>query len=149
MQIRHINSPKAGLVEHIDNATAKTLISAGFAEHVPYKDFRERLAAESTSQTAGTVVSVSVSGTEWGFDSSCSQFRQPVIIFKRGAETTYYDAPVKDTPASIVKQFHESVGTALTDEQLDAIRSAECKERDARQAAERAEKLGMAKYRRL
>jgi len=149
MQIRHINSPKAGLVEHLDNATAKTLIAAGFAEHVPYKDFRERLAAESTSQTAGTVVSVSVVGTEWGFDGSCSQFRQPVIIFKRGSETTYYDAPVKDTPASIVKQFYEAVGTALTPEQIETIRLAECKERAVRLAAEQAEKLGMAKYRRL
>jgi hypothetical protein len=149
MQIRHINSPKAGLVEHLDNATAKTLIAAGFAEHVPYKDFRERLAAESTSQTAGTVVSVSVVGTEWGFDGSCSQFRQPVIIFKRGAETTYYDAPVKDTPASIVKQFYEAIGTALTPEQIETIRIAECNERAARIAQEQAEKLGMAKYRRL
>jgi hypothetical protein len=149
MQIRHLNSPKAGLVEHIDNATARTLIAAGFAEPVPYKDFRERLAAESTSQTAGTIVSVGVSGTAWGFDGSCSQFRQPVIIFKRGAETVYYDAPVKDTPAAIVKQFHEAVGTALTPEQIETIRLAECKERDARHATAQAEKLGMAKYRRL
>jgi hypothetical protein len=149
MQIRHLNSPKAGLVEHIDNATARTLIAAGFAEHVPYKDFRERLAAESTSQTACTIVSVSVSGTEWGFDGSCSQFRQPVIIFKRGAETTYYDAPVKDTPASVVRQFYEAVGTALTDAQIETIRIAECNERAARIATEQAEKAAMAKYRRL
>ena len=148
MQIRHINSPKAGLVEHIDNSTAKTLIAAGFAEHIPYKDFRERLAAEATSQTAGTVVSVGVAAVEWGFDGSCTQFKQPVIIFKRGSETTYYDGPVKDTPCAIVKQFYEAVGTALTDEQINAIRLAECKERDARYATAQAEKLGMAKYRR-
>jgi hypothetical protein len=37
-------SPKAGQIEHVRPDTARTLVAAGFAIDIPYKDFRARLA---------------------------------------------------------------------------------------------------------
>src|ERR1019366_8956918 len=42
-------SPKAGQISHIENAAGHALVAAGLAEHIPWKDFRERLAAEATA----------------------------------------------------------------------------------------------------
>ncbi len=46
MKIKHLFGPKSGTIEHIDNSTGNLLIAAGLAEHIPYKDFRERLREE-------------------------------------------------------------------------------------------------------
>ena len=95
-------------VNHVKNSDAGPLISAGFARHIPYRNYVERLAAEATSQTAGSFQNVSVDGVEWGFDGSLSQFRVPVIIKKEGSTTTIFCGPVAGTPAPIVKQFFEA-----------------------------------------
>jgi len=97
MQIRHLNSPKAGLVEHIDNATARTLIAAGFAEHVPYKDFRERLAAESTSQTAALSL-VSAFLAPSGALTLLLSVQTARNHFQAWCRDHLLHAPVKDTP---------------------------------------------------
>ena len=88
-------------VNHVKNSDAGPLISAGFARHIPYRNYVERLAAEATSQTAGSFQNVSVDGVEWGFDGSLSQFRVPVIIKKEGSTTTIFCGPVAGTPAPI------------------------------------------------
>ena len=146
MQIRHINSPKSGLVEHIENVVGRTLVAAGLAEYVPYKNYAERLAAEGQSQTAGTYQNVNVVGTEWGFvDAERSQFRIPVVVKRFGAETTWYSTPPSDCPASILKQFLDGQSRELPPEELERLRVAECKERDERQENETAERKGIAR----
>jgi hypothetical protein len=147
MRIKYIApSPRAGEVTHIDNATGRTLCAAGFAVEEKYRDFRERLAAEATSQTVGVVQNVNVVGEEWGIDTSLTRFRQVVIVFKRGSEEIIYDGPTKDTPPSIVKQFNEAVGTTLTAEQVEAFRVQQCKEQQQRAQNTEAEKKGMARF---
>jgi len=146
MQIRHINSPKAGLIEHIENVVGRTLVAAGLAEYVPYRNYQERLAAEGASQTVGSVQNVNVVGIEWGFiDAERSLFRIPVVVKRFGAESTWFSSPPSDCPASILKQFLDGQSRELTPEEIEQRRVSESKERDARQEVEQSEKLGMAR----
>jgi hypothetical protein len=102
-------SPKAGTIEHIDNATAATLVAAGFAEIVPAirrgeKGWLEERLAQSALVTApgehDTVAGVRA--TEWGIHQS----GKVVAVIKRvGSDTFFFDTPPADTPRSIVQQF--------------------------------------------
>ncbi len=124
-------------VNHVKNSDAGPLISAGFARHIPYRNYVERLATEATSQTAGSFQNVSVD-EEWGFDGSCTQFRQAVIIFKRGSETIIYDGPTKDTPPSIVKKFHDATQPIVNPEWAEELRERERNKQLEQQSKERA-----------
>jgi hypothetical protein len=129
MKIRYLAaSPKVGQVEHIRNDVGVTLIAAGFAEAVPYKDFRERLREEGQGGAHPQSTNPCVDGVEWGIkDASDSGFRCVTVIKKVNSETTYYSAPPADAPKSIVKRFDElsnSTGsTAAAD--LDAAKRAQ------------------------
>ena len=145
MRIRFIEpSPRAGEVTHIDNITGRTLIASGFAELVPYKDYRERLSQEGQVGSDGTNVNPNVvSGVEWGVLQP-EITTNPVCIIRRFAnETVYFDGvpdPVKwgVCPPSIVAQFH-----ALTDEptpsgfskEQSVVAELQQKERDAKGVA--------------
>jgi hypothetical protein len=53
MKIKFVSGHKAGTIEHLQPSIANTLIAAGLAEHIPYKNYVERLAEEGrASQTA-------------------------------------------------------------------------------------------------
>jgi hypothetical protein len=107
MKIKHLIGAKSGTIEHIDNSTGNLLIAAGLAEHIPYKDFRERLAAEG--QGMKTPVPTTV---QWGVRLSTSaNARSKALVVKTvGSETTYYDAPPKDCPRHFVDRFIELSG---------------------------------------
>lgn len=115
---------------------AQPLIDSGVAVQVPWKDFRERLAAEATSQTAGSFQNVSVD-EEWGIDTSLTQFRQVVIIRKRGSETIIYDSPTKNTPPSIVKQFRDATQPTVSPEWAEELRDREKNKQLEQQSRER------------
>jgi hypothetical protein len=72
MKIKHINSPKAGLVEHIRNDVGQTLVAAGFAEEIrlPNQNDPGWLAARlEQSRLAGAPDphdAVIEAGTSWG-----------------------------------------------------------------------------------
>lgn len=109
MRIRFVPpSPKSGTVEHCENAAGRALILAGLAEAVPYKDFRERLAAEFSSASGAGNVNASVVGISWGIrESDGSAYSQNVVVKRVGAETTFFSAPPDDAPESIKRRFAE------------------------------------------
>jgi hypothetical protein len=129
MKIRYLAaSPKNGQIEHIRNDVGATLIAAGFAEAIPYKDFRERLLEEGQGFADPHSVNPCVKGVEWGVkDASDSGFRVVTIIKRSGADTTYYSTPPADAPKSIVKRFEDlsnsSGSTASAD--LEAAKRAQ------------------------
>src|SRR5271155_4650140 len=60
-KIKFTSGPKSGLIEHVRPQVAETLVAAGLAELIPYKNYVERLQEEeavrqsSLPQTAPTV----------------------------------------------------------------------------------------------
>jgi hypothetical protein len=113
MRVKFINptNKKFGTVEHIENTAGRTLIAMGEAEAVPYKDFRERLAAEAAVGSHSTNVNPGVLGTEWGLiPSETSSFRQDVVVKREGASTTYYSDCPPEAPAAIKKQWADLKG---------------------------------------
>jgi hypothetical protein len=132
--------------DKLPRSIAQGVVASGLATEIPYKNYFERLAAEGQSQTAGAVVNVQVVGTEWGFsDAKHSQFKIPVVVKRFGSETIWYSTPPSDCPASILKQFLDAQSREVTPAEREQLRVKECAERDARQAQEQAEKLGMAR----
>jgi hypothetical protein len=122
MKIRYIApSPKAGKTEHCRNDVGLTLIASGFAEAIPYKDFRERLQAEGQGGTDPHNVNPCVEGIQWGVkDASDSGFRIATVIKRSGAETTYFSALPPDAPKSIVARFNDlSNSTSAADNAAD------------------------------
>jgi len=94
-------SPKAGRIDHVYPHIADTLVSAGLAEHIVYKDFRERLAAEFSPPAVAPVV-------EWGVqDKTQSPFSSVLIIKRTGCETQWLKEPPVDCPPSIVARWAE------------------------------------------
>jgi hypothetical protein len=137
MKIRFLSGPRTGQIDHSPNSQEMQLLAkAGIIEIIPYRDFRERLAAEATSQTAGSFQNVSVD-EEWGFDGSCTQFRQPVIIFKRGSETLIYDGPTKNCPATIASQFRDATQPIVNPEWAEELRERERNKQLEQQRKER------------
>jgi hypothetical protein len=104
MQIRFVPpSPKAGTLEHCENAAGRALILAGFAEEVKYTDFRQRLAAEAFPKADKPTV-------EWGFQpSDGGAYSKNCIIKRANGSTTFYAAPPDDCPRSIVERFNALV----------------------------------------
>ena len=47
MKIRFVSGPKSGIVEHLQPSIANVLIASGMAEHIPFKNYAERLSEES------------------------------------------------------------------------------------------------------
>jgi hypothetical protein len=118
MRIRYLpSSPKAGQVDHVNNSVGATLIAAGFAEAMPYTDFRQRLAAETPQAFA-----IAPPVVEWGVqERHLSRFGLVVVVKKVGSETTYYSAPPDDAPASIKQRFAELNQTPV-DPEVEAER---------------------------
>ena len=99
MKVRFTSGPKAGTIEHLPPHICQPLIAAGLCEHLPHKDFRERLAEEASPAATPPVV-------EWGvLDKGLSRFSIVRVVKRVGAETYYYDAPPDDAPASIKQKF--------------------------------------------
>jgi len=123
-------SPKAGLTEHIDNVTGRLLVTSGLAEVVPYKDFRERLAAEASPSGPAPI-------PEWGILEATTPLGQNAVIKRCGAETTYYGDPLpEDCPASIRERFALLAGRP-TAETVQARKEAEQNRQFEQQAAEK------------
>jgi hypothetical protein len=119
VRIKYLStSPKAGQVDHVNNAVGATLIAAGFAEAMPYTDFRQRLAAETPQAFAVAAPEVS-----WGVqERHLSRFGLVVVVKKVGSETTYYSAPPDDAPGSIKQRFAELNQTPLDPEVAEEAR---------------------------
>jgi hypothetical protein len=86
-------SPKAGTIEHIENQTGRTLIAAGLAEAIPYKDFRERLRDETpqafapvTATVTWTITQGSRSGA-FGITAKCSNSNCSTFCFDQHPDT--------------------------------------------------------------
>jgi hypothetical protein len=52
MKIKFVSGPKAGTIEHLQPSIANVLIASGLAEHIPYKNYAERLSEESAALQA-------------------------------------------------------------------------------------------------
>jgi hypothetical protein len=117
MKIRFLApSPKAGQIEHCENAAGRALILAGLAEAVPYRDFRERLAATAATASGHGSIDATVVGVEWGIrESDGSPYSVNSIIKKSGSNTTWYSAPPDDAPESIKRRWKELVDVAPRD----------------------------------
>jgi len=117
MKIRFLSpSPKAGQVEHIQPHLAQPLIVAGLAEHIPYKNYRERLSEEASVGSDPSNTNANVVGVEWGVVQPTHPLNPPCIIRKTAHETLYFDGPPDEkkygkVPAGVLAQFR-----ALKDE---------------------------------
>lgn len=104
MKVRHLSGPKANTIEHLQPHVAQTLAAAGLCEIIPFKDFREMLAASMPPAKAPVI--------EWGVqEANLSQFSRVTVIKRCGSEVTYFTAPLpSDCPPSIVARFQELTG---------------------------------------
>jgi hypothetical protein len=112
-------SPKAGKTEHVNTATASTLIAAGFAELVRYENFVEFMNSnhrEGSDPSNSNPPQVSSGGVEW----SCARITDRAVIFrKKGGECarmeTIEQAVAYGCPESVLSQFRafENVLTGI------------------------------------
>jgi hypothetical protein len=112
MKIRYVSpSPKAGKEEHVENTAGRALVLAGFAEEVPYKNYRERLAEES-KQIAAAATAPPID--QWAINQSTSNDPNAprfVVAHTTVLGTTYYNAPPKHAPAHVKQRFRDLVAT--------------------------------------
>jgi hypothetical protein len=108
MKIKHINSPKAGIVEHIRNDVGLTLVAAGLAEEVALPPRgsagwlaarKEQSALATTPDAADTVVP---SGTSWGL---YQQLDKVVVVKTVNGESSFYETPPSDCPEDVRQRF--------------------------------------------
>jgi hypothetical protein len=108
MKIKFVSGPKAGTVEHLQPSIANVLIASGMAEHIPYKNYVERLAEEGrASQTAQdpAIVSWGISlGNRNGKDFISARCSRP------NCSTLVYDGP--PTGIESITFFHSCGGGA-------------------------------------
>jgi hypothetical protein len=130
-------SPKAGQTEHKDNATAATLIAAGFAEAVvePQRGSKGNGWLEARleqSRLAGPLdphsTSGWVNGTEWGVQTQKSG--QVHVIKRSRGEVLFFDGPPQDCPASIRQQYLDA---AAVNPEANAVAYAAAKKAQAEQ----------------
>jgi hypothetical protein len=98
-----------GKTVHLPSSIAQPLIASGVAKHVPYKDFRERLAEEGASGNDPSNVVVNFyKDPEWGV---VQLVRKLVIIKKHGYETYRFEseeqAAAYGCPASVLKNYRD------------------------------------------
>jgi hypothetical protein len=104
-------SPKAGQIEHVRPDTARTLVAAGFAIDIPYKDFRARLADAGAANDPHNV-NPCVEGVQWGVkDANESGFGVVAVVKRFGSETTWYSTPPEDAPESIKRRYRDLTNT--------------------------------------
>jgi hypothetical protein len=106
MKIKFLSGPCTGQIDHAPNSQEIQLLAkAGIIEIIPWKDFRERLAAEA-SPAAKPVVA-------WGIrEASGSRYSQTRIVKTVGSDTYFLNAPTADTPPAIVARFNALVNIA-------------------------------------
>lgn len=97
------NPSLRGTITNLPAHVAQVLIAQGVAVHVPYKDFRERLAAEFSPLAKPPVV-------EWGVQEPKGNYSRVAVVKRVGSETMFFAAPPPDCPPAIVAQYK-----ALTD----------------------------------
>jgi hypothetical protein len=119
MKIRFLTGPRAGQIDHSRNSQeAELLVKAGIIEVIPYKNFQERLAAESPKPAAAPVVS-------WGVHHNQTEnsIASRVTVSKTvNGETTIYSAPPKDCPADVIVKFRKA--DALYEQMIQDARHA-------------------------
>ncbi len=107
MKVKFLFGPKSGTTELTDNETGKTLIAAGLAEEIKYKDFRERLREEG--QGRQQLDPNFVNGVQWCVkERTFSTGPNRAYIERRsGQEVLYGESPdaFKDCPQSVRVQF--------------------------------------------
>ena len=132
----YVPDPKLrGTTAHLPAHIAQVLIASGQAKAVPYKDFREIL-ADDDAVRAAAAPPVTV---EWGIrDKDRSVHSQVLIIRKLGAELSFFLAPPKDCPPSIVQQWKD-----MTKVDTSADRVAFEKAKQEQQARQHDEKIGV------
>jgi hypothetical protein len=132
MKVKFTSGPKQGTIEHLQPSIANTLIAAGLAELIPFKNYVERLQEEeavrqsSLPQAAPTVKWVVKKGmlTErWAITASCSRPNCSAFYFdgdpgkiidKKGVEEGFFSIKSTRTNGSIENQsfIHSCSGTA-------------------------------------
>ena len=127
MKVKFLSGPKQGTIEHLQPHVCQPLIAAGICEHVPYKDFRERLAAETLSTTTPVV--------EWGVLDAEGPGSIVRVIKRASSNLTYYDSPPQDAPRAIVVRFNELANIAKN------CRAANAAERARAQSEQEQEQL--------
>jgi len=139
MKIKYLSGPKSGIVEHVNNTIGSTLVAAGLAEHIPYKNYIERLS--ETAREGSDVSNVnppSVTGTVWEV-TTAPRSGKVILLRKTGFETarieTVEQAAAVGAPQNVVKQFKamlEAPVSELPQMLADAKRAAEENDRAAR-----------------
>ncbi len=126
MKITHINSPKAGITEHLRPDVARVLIASGLATEVPFPErgkpgWLEAMRERDLNRAPGphdTPVA-NVFPPQWSVEKD---FTAPIITYRSGCEVWHYRTPPEACPPAIKRQFEEATGagsTNLTKSQLE------------------------------
>ncbi len=104
MRIRWNNHPtdasKNGTLDNVSQQVADLLCATSQAERVVYKNYVDRLSAESPKAPAVPI--------EWGIKRE--GLNPPSILRRHGTECVWYKSPDgTDCPASVRRQFDEAV----------------------------------------
>jgi hypothetical protein len=118
MKVKFLTGPRAGQIDHAENSQATDLlVKAGIIEVVPYKDFRERLAADMAARPKPATT------IGWGVQNTL----KAVLIHKtvtcgERVDTFTYSEPPADCPPSIVARFNKesAVGAQMRQDQEHA-----------------------------
>jgi hypothetical protein len=140
----HVPDPKLrNTIANHPAHIAQVLIASGQAVAVPYRDFRERLAAEATAASGAGHTDANVSGIEWGVNNKDPLNPSSIVrvIKRRGCETLFFSTPPDDAPAFIKQGFADLTATT-TPEMLEALRVAEALERNRANESTAQEKTG-------
>ena len=102
MRVKFVCGPRAGEIVHAPHSQEIQIMAAcGFVEILPElkRGTNEYLAERGALSPAPSIP------VEWGVTGD--SYRQTAVVKKRGSETTYYDSPPADCPASVAARFHE------------------------------------------
>src|SRR5579864_3765470 len=107
MKIKFISGAKSGTIEHIDNSTGNLLIAAGLAEHVPYKNWQERLREEGQGMRTPDALK-SYPTPQWSVVTLRAGGEPTYVIEKlHNFERTLYGKSNLQTPdATFIQQMH-------------------------------------------
>lgn len=123
MKIRFVSGPKQGTIEHLQPSIANVLIASGLAEHIPYKNYAERL-SEETAQLQPSLPDATVrwsvgAGIKTGkpcISARCSRPNCTTLIYDGPPKTlesltfchTCGELSIEMIPAAVCKQYRST-----------------------------------------
>jgi hypothetical protein len=132
MKVKFVSGPKTGTIEHLQPSIANVLIASGMAEHIPYKNYAERLCEVNAQPSLpdATVRWSVAAGIKTGkpcISARCSRPNCTTLIYDGPPTTlesltfchTCGELSIEMIPAAVCKQYRSTYHkpTNLSDDQ--------------------------------